>query len=423
MIIVNEVLNGSLFKYWNNKDYYIAQYKMEDDNCICLYNANSFYMYVNSLDDTSIGKYIENLFTSLTHEYVCNIYNALAGTDKSISFMRKIGDSYYEANIFVCDKCLNFIYKKTEKRNLFDFVNKVIDNLEFSYYSKKSNFSVVLDKIDNNYNVNKYSYKAVDYIGESIRNNSNALELFEFKSLCIRNENILDECIKEGNPIRLPEILFTDEGAKYFIITLIPLKEENNLESIIMVYVEISKNEFFSLQNNCFKLNEFKDNNLDYEICNIDIDKLDYNKEYFIENEFNKQFFTILENCNTEKSFLMNNEEIVNKLINHQTVTYNVINKDINSNIKLLFAPKIDKTIVPVLIMKNNIDFKNNEVILEKLTAREKEVTEMIFDGAKNIEIAHKLKISEGTVKKTLYNIYQKLDVTNRVELTRNYYL
>jgi DNA-binding CsgD family transcriptional regulator len=51
---------------------------------------------------------------------------------------------------------------------------------------------------------------------------------------------------------------------------------------------------------------------------------------------------------------------------------------------------------------------------LERLTAREAEVLELVAGGLTNAAIADRLWIAAGTVKKHLDNIYAKLDVTNR---------
>ena len=51
------------------------------------------------------------------------------------------------------------------------------------------------------------------------------------------------------------------------------------------------------------------------------------------------------------------------------------------------------------------------------LTPRELQVLRMVADGLRNRAIAQQLQISEGTVKIHLHNIYEKVDVENRVEL------
>lgn len=54
---------------------------------------------------------------------------------------------------------------------------------------------------------------------------------------------------------------------------------------------------------------------------------------------------------------------------------------------------------------------------LYNLTDREKEVFHLLAQGKSNIEIAHDMFISEGTVKAHLHHIYTKLNVRSRKEL------
>jgi DNA-binding NarL/FixJ family response regulator len=51
------------------------------------------------------------------------------------------------------------------------------------------------------------------------------------------------------------------------------------------------------------------------------------------------------------------------------------------------------------------------------LSDREKEIVQLIAQGFRNKEIAEKLFISEQTVKNHLHNIFDKLGVSDRLEL------
>ncbi|WFU76469.1 LuxR C-terminal-related transcriptional regulator [Bradyrhizobium sp. CB2312] len=57
------------------------------------------------------------------------------------------------------------------------------------------------------------------------------------------------------------------------------------------------------------------------------------------------------------------------------------------------------------------------ETKLELLTHRERQIVRLVSEGMSNKEIARRLKVSPGTVKVHLYNIFQKLEVTNRTVL------
>jgi DNA-binding NarL/FixJ family response regulator len=52
-----------------------------------------------------------------------------------------------------------------------------------------------------------------------------------------------------------------------------------------------------------------------------------------------------------------------------------------------------------------------------ELTAREREIVRYVAMGMRNAEVATKLAITEGTVKKHLNNIFQKLNIRDRVEV------
>ena len=60
---------------------------------------------------------------------------------------------------------------------------------------------------------------------------------------------------------------------------------------------------------------------------------------------------------------------------------------------------------------------KSAEVVLYTLTVRETEVLKLLAQGLRNKEIADKLYVSNGAIKKHLYNTFQKLHVSNRLEL------
>ena len=82
------------------------------------------------------------------------------------------------------------------------------------------------------------------------------------------------------------------------------------------------------------------------------------------------------------------------------------------------------------IILKTEIDDENNltddvsretssvlnDNILSKLTKRETEILKMVSEGQFNKQIADKLGITERTVKNHIYNIFKKLNVSDRTQ-------
>ena len=52
------------------------------------------------------------------------------------------------------------------------------------------------------------------------------------------------------------------------------------------------------------------------------------------------------------------------------------------------------------------------------LSSREEEISRLVAEGMSNREVSRSLRIAESTVKNALCHIYEKLGVSNRVELT-----
>lgn len=139
---------------------------------------------------------------------------------------------------------------------------------------------------------------------------------------------------------------------------------------------------------------------------------------------------------NLENSFKLLNfkEKIIRCIEIGHTTKYIYIkeNNGISSCYDITFSPCETKKSVSIFLTSfvNDIcssDNKNLSVgnqgkierILEPLTKREREITHKLIAGDTIKYISYSLGIAEGTVKKTIYNIYRKTGVNSRVGLIR----
>jgi DNA-binding NarL/FixJ family response regulator len=58
-----------------------------------------------------------------------------------------------------------------------------------------------------------------------------------------------------------------------------------------------------------------------------------------------------------------------------------------------------------------------NVLGIKLLTPREEQVVALVAEGLSNREVAHELSLSEHTIKKYLFRIFDKLGISSRVEL------
>jgi PAS domain S-box-containing protein len=74
----------------------------------------------------------------------------------------------------------------------------------------------------------------------------------------------------------------------------------------------------------------------------------------------------------------------------------------------------ITKILTPLFSLRSNSGFEN-------LTRREKEVVKLVVQGYPNKQISKKLIVSEKTVKTHLNNVFKKLGISQRIQLTSSF--
>ena len=83
-------------------------------------------------------------------------------------------------------------------------------------------------------------------------------------------------------------------------------------------------------------------------------------------------------------------------------------------------SSQIARKVVAAFQVKAAVNPDNEK--LDDLSNREKEILEQLSKGLMYKEIAAVLFISQETVRKHVYHIYEKLHVTNRIAAVNKYY-
>jgi DNA-binding NarL/FixJ family response regulator len=80
------------------------------------------------------------------------------------------------------------------------------------------------------------------------------------------------------------------------------------------------------------------------------------------------------------------------------------------------------KVVSAFLGTKQNINSEANKISVNSLSNREREILDQLSKGLLYKEIAAELFISQETVRKHVYNIYEKLHVSNRIEAVNMFF-
>ncbi|MBQ2677130.1 MAG: response regulator transcription factor [Clostridia bacterium] len=117
----------------------------------------------------------------------------------------------------------------------------------------------------------------------------------------------------------------------------------------------------------------------------------------------------ILDRCIDEKKNITETVALRNQRGEILYHSLNCIPINRNGNIEQIFC-----TAVPNDNTNNIIDSFS-----KLLTPRELQILQLVLEGYTNKYIGISLKISEGTVKKIIYNAYKKLGISSRIELAK----
>lgn len=112
-----------------------------------------------------------------------------------------------------------------------------------------------------------------------------------------------------------------------------------------------------------------------------------------------------------------NDDELIFEALKNGASSYmlkDISSEELINSIKLIFAGQtvFRNDITQKLLIKSN-----NSNLIDTLTSREIEISNLIAEGMSNKEISKKLFLAEGTVKNHLTSILSKLKLNHRTQL------
>ena len=121
-----------------------------------------------------------------------------------------------------------------------------------------------------------------------------------------------------------------------------------------------------------------------------------------------------------------NDQQVIRPLVESGNLILAMLERLKEKNIELKFIDQVigqfvDEDVEKEHSLQNSTNGLKSSLVPHKalLSTRELEVLSFVTNGFRNKEIAHKLFVSEVTIKKHLYNIFKKLNVNNRINMVQ----
>lgn len=419
---------------WKAEDYYLCSYQQLEDSSIIFVSGNETYLKLRNISKDYIGKRIDTLPPNQDIQQISMLFRKYKTSNEYINYMREIlyegKCTYWDISVIIEFPYLRCVGKKI---NLLSMINKGGQAYDINSMKLEDCYSgsiLVQMKSEGRYKICSCS-ETVSCAVPEIREGNDLQEMFEGYLYRMKTACILDECIRAGKPIRYFDILcrereeeknadVLEKPTDLIYVVLLPVLHQNFKGIFILItVVENEEN---------VKINEKSNNKkklTQEELFGYCVIYNGLNKEHQYITEMNSYFARHLyeEKLNIDTIFA---SPLVEKARQNMIAVSGSIvfrqkdgtEKKYSINVvPAIHEEKIEKILI-TLIPEQEIEYANH-MMFSLLTPREQEVISLVVNGYTNRCIAYELNITEGTVKKVIYNCYQKLGICSRIELIK----
>ena len=222
------------------------------------------------------------------------------------------------------------------------------------------------------------------------------------KYLCgMRSLNIISMCISKGEIFDFYDIAHSDkDGSKSVHINIMPLSCEGKNYAAVGISVLNDIRTDVDYSSDKVAVGIVRRNNDSYYF---------YNAEPTLESMLMEKIITEEEIFNSMDQSIAGNRNV--ELISRDGSRFIINAKQSRNGSNIMVRIVRIRNVIKLCQKKNT---KNT-----RLTEHEEEMLLMAADGMTNRCIAYKFHVTEGTVKRILFNGYRKLGISSRIELVR----
>lgn len=407
---------------WDNINYYFCFFRKLESGVISYLKGNITFEKLNGLSEQSRGKPINQILEESKVQLFCNLYDRYSGTDQCTHFVdhvsTKEGDNIWDVLVVFDDmllKCMGVCKNSKCEESIIGyhrFQEKMI-----GYY--EADDSILICKKRKGYVIENISdgicnlFKEKSHVAGSL-----LLEVMPTSIDKDKMSHSIEKCIMKKAPVCYYENYNDLSDFTYIHFTMLPMIFHKAVKILINIRYVSSKENIINKK--CMPSFEESYHEAHFGVCQIDT----VNRNSCYITRINTYLEKLIMNNVISTEEILNSDTLVQSL-DDKIDTYGRIilcgDDGTEYEFYIQVVPYIMENNVPyvqLILFPDNYGYSNYK-LLNNVTHRQKEIADLVLKGYTNKYISNILFISEGTVKKTLYNIYRKLGVNSRVEMLR----
>lgn len=414
--IILRYTTETVAKYWDNSNYRIFIFKMDTNGNLIIISSNDSNSNLYGWSLSSIGK---SLYDVMDKERADRLHLRYYEWKKSglNSYIAYFDDVAWETTIEIVNDTMFGIGKKIQDNRL-DLLSIEKCELYNRFHIQSEDFivltliiedeSIIIETVDTNF-INDFPF----FLGKDISS-------LTFYCSNIIDKGVYNKCVQTKMPAHFVEKYVRNGTTLFFDIMIYPYCNDSK------IFVYAKKIDEYIFNNTQKTIDNMHNINPETgHLCICEISYMDKANPYII--GCNNFFKKLIEENNIKLPDILQSAVFQKCTINLSTtagdlIFQNTLGEAKKFKINVSHLPKNGSHIFIVVLSPEDQYIENINCIFANLSNREKEVLTYVADGLTNRYIANKLSITEGTVKRTIYNGYKKLGVCSRIELLKIVY-
>lgn len=405
----------SISKYWDDENYRMFTFKMNSDGNLIIISSNSTNCKLYGFPEQHTGK---KLYEVMATEHAARWHQRFPEWKELglVSYIAQFEDTSvgWDTTIEVIENTLFGIGKKVTKDNLYQVP---LENRELFNHFVVEQEGYILISLQADYKNNLF---IIEDIQSDTTIDLSAYAGKDISEITYHCTNILDkrvyaQSLSKNKVIHFLDNLHINGESNYFDIHLYPFIKQSKL---MLCGKLISSETYQQLQKKLGLRNAVYPESDQFGVCEISVQNID--DPYII-------------GCNSQFQQLLVENDLTFPTLVSSNVFKTCLNSRSNGNGKIALKNnwgettyleiavfyKSDENIFWVTLSKEIKTVAPFKLESTQLSTRQQEIIGYVANGYTNRYIANKLNISEGTVKKTIYNSYKKLGIGSRIELVK----